>query len=277
MRYWTAQFGVTHANQSDSTNSLWEQDLSECGASDAVLAAVKMLPPGVALVLHRAMTLPADDSALRLVRFQRGVLATHNSGKIAEACASLNNGRPGPYWSPLSDYTSFAPHEIHDTLDANAVLKAVSASTSTCLPSLADDSGLFVPALGANSPGVRSARYDGPDSTDSRNVDKLLRLMEGVTDRSATMRATLALADLSGPLHKSVLLIKVSVKGFIAKEAQASRADCFGYDPVFIPAIFSESTNTFAQMTFADKLNCSPRGIALSMFHPFLNAYFVIR
>ena len=67
--------------------------------------------------------------------------------------------------------------ETGSSFAENARLKALGYSTETELPVLADDSGLEVFALGGK-PGVRSARYAGPDASDADRVRKLLLELE---------------------------------------------------------------------------------------------------
>ena len=69
--------------------------------------------------------------------------------------------------------------ETGETLLDNALIKARHAARVSRLPAIADDSGLEVDAL-RGAPGVQSARYAGPDATDSDNVRKLLAEMAGV-------------------------------------------------------------------------------------------------
>ena len=87
-------------------------------------------------------------------------------------------------------------HETGRTFEANAKIKAL--ALSRILPDqliLADDSGLVVPALGGR-PGVRSARFSGPNATNESNRIKLLRVMKKLKNaaRKAYFEATLVLA-----------------------------------------------------------------------------------
>ena len=82
--------------------------------------------------------------------------------------------------------------EPHCTFVENALAKARNAARHTGLPSLADDSGICVHALGGN-PGVNSAYYAGPQKSDSDNNAKLIIDLQGVSDRGAHYTAVLAL------------------------------------------------------------------------------------
>ena len=93
----------------------------------------------------------------------RVVLATGNSGKIAEMNAIL--GELGWIVVPQTTLGVTPADETGSTFEANAVLKARHAARATGLPALADDSGLEVDVL-AGAPGVRSARYAGEHASD---------------------------------------------------------------------------------------------------------------
>ena len=96
------------------------------------------------------------------------VMATHNKHKITELQRILE---------PLGIQVTTAElpevEETGTTFEENAQLKARSACRATGLPSVADDSGISVDALGG-APGVYSARYAGPDATDADRNQKLL-------------------------------------------------------------------------------------------------------
>lgn len=136
----------------------------------------------------------------------------------------------------------------------NARLKAVSVSTATGLPALADDSGLEVDVLGG-APGVRSARYAGLYGDDAANVAKLLDELAGAADRTARFRCVIVLRLPDG----IELVADGSVDGTIA--AERSGEGGFGYDPVFVPV--EGDGRTFAEMTADEKHAISHRGRAL--------------
>ncbi|HUS62832.1 MAG TPA: non-canonical purine NTP pyrophosphatase, partial [Acidimicrobiales bacterium] len=82
--------------------------------------------------------------------------------------------------------------ETGSTLEENARLKALALVAATGLPAIADDTGLEVRALDG-APGVYSARYSGAGATYASNVAKLVRELDGASDRSARFR-TVAIA-----------------------------------------------------------------------------------
>ena len=128
--------------------------------------------------------------------------------------------------------------ETGTTFAANAALKARFYARLSGLPTLADDSGLEVDALGGG-PGVRTRRYAGDQATDADNNAKLLAALAGLPSarRGARYRCVLALA-LPGNVGPRgglpVVLTRGTFSGRIAAEPRGSHG--FGYDPIFEPA-----------------------------------------
>jgi XTP/dITP diphosphohydrolase len=180
----------------------------------------------------------------------RLVLATANRDKAAEI-AALVNGRLELVPRP-PDVAEVA--ETESTLEGNARLKAVALTRATGLAALADDTGLEVAALGG-APGVYAARYAGEHSTYADNVEKLLRELEGVDDRSARFRTVIAVAFPDG----RELLAEGATDGVIARTPRGARG--FGYDPVFIP--LDGDGRTFAEMSADEKHAVSHRSRAI--------------
>ena len=94
----------------------------------------------------------------------RILLATNNAGKVREL-AVLLAGTPFVVASPTDEGIVLDVEETGATFEENAILKARAFAEASGLPSIADDSGLEVDALGGE-PGVRSARYAGPEASD---------------------------------------------------------------------------------------------------------------
>lgn len=153
--------------------------------------------------------------------------------------------------------------EVHATYTENAIAKARLANMGSHLPSLADDSGLEVEALGGK-PGVHSHRYAQAQigsatpitrgGQDHANTDLLLSEMaKAGGSRKAKFVAALALM-VEGILVHSI----GTLDGTIAEVPRGSNG--FGYDPVFIP---EGSTKTLAEMTDPEKNAISHRARAL--------------
>lgn len=155
------------------------------------------------------------------------------------------------------DYPGF-PEVVEDgaTFAENATKKARSASEFTGEWALADDSGLEVDALDG-SPGVWSARFAGEPTSDSRNNQKLVRLLAGIPAerRTARFRSVVALAGPGGELD----LVEGSIEGVILENLRGTGG--FGYDPLFfIPPL----GRTMAELTSEEKNGVSHRGRAMA-------------
>jgi XTP/dITP diphosphohydrolase len=145
--------------------------------------------------------------------------------------------------------------ETGSTLEENARIKAVALVDSVGLPSVADDTGLEVDALGG-APGVYSARYAGEDATYADNVAKLLRALDGVDAARRTARfATVAIARRP---DGEELITRGEVEGLIATAARGTGG--FGYDPIFVPT--EGDGRSFAELAAAEKHAVSHRGRA---------------
>lgn len=177
-------------------------------------------------------------------------MATNNSGKLREARAIA-----GDRLDILSlDDIGYKEEieETADTLEGNALIKARTIKEATGYDCFADDTGLMVDALDG-APGVYTARYAGPACSPDDNMERLLRELNGVSNRSARFKTCIALT-IDGEEH----LFEGTCEGNIAKEKSGSHG--FGYDPVFIS---SESGRCFAEMSEEEKNALSHRGRAL--------------
>jgi len=148
--------------------------------------------------------------------------------------------------------------EEGETFEANAVAKAKGFAAMTGLPTIADDSGLEVDALGGR-PGVFSARFAGPNANDDDNNRVLLEMLAHVPpfERTARYRCVIAFATPEAPVFAS----EGSVEGVIAPELRGTHG--FGYDPLFY---FPEYRGTFGQVG-PDMKDCvSHRARALAQF-----------
>lgn len=179
-------------------------------------------------------------------------LGTSNPGKLAELKALLASV-PVQLYTPQDFPGIGIPEETGATLEDNALLKARYYHAATGLPTLAEDSGLEVEALGGR-PGVLSARFAGPGASDAENVHSLLKALEKVSRREARFRTVVALII---PPDRE-LLFEGEVRGKIAFQPLGSHG--FGYDPVFMP---EGSERTFAQMLPEEKNKVSHRRRAL--------------
>jgi XTP/dITP diphosphohydrolase len=185
---------------------------------------------------------------------RRLLVATTNPGKQAEfrrLLAALDADVIGPDAIGLE----LDVPEPHDTYAENAVAKAIAYARASGLPTLADDSGIEVAGLGWG-PGVRSARWGGPDKAAS-----LLEALSGADDRRARMVCALALAQ-PGDGEPTVDVFSGVVDGVVATTPRG--AGGFGYDPIFeLP-----SGATTAELPEAAKDAISHRGRAVAAALP---------
>jgi XTP/dITP diphosphohydrolase len=181
-------------------------------------------------------------------------LASSNPGKLAEfkematSCPALTLGL-------LPDFSSFpAFDENAPTFSENAAGKALHYSQFTDVRIVADDSGLVVPAMGG-IPGVRSARYAGPNATDRERYEKLLvevRDLSGA-ERRAHFVCAIAVAQNMRP----ITVITARVDGQLLKSPRGENG--FGYDPIFEVI---ELRKTFAELSADQKNDIGHRGKA---------------
>jgi XTP/dITP diphosphohydrolase len=162
--------------------------------------------------------------------------------------------------------------ETGATFEANARLKARFGARATGLPTLADDSGLEVAALGGG-PGVRTRRYAGEAATDADNNDKLLAELAGLPPERRAARyvcvLALALPDVAGPLGGlPVRAVRGTCRGRIASQARGTGG--FGYDPVFEPISEPPGGRTLGLWTPEEKNRISHRGAAARRMSPIL-------
>jgi|TARA_Y100000034_G_scaffold34502_2_gene42344 XTP/dITP diphosphohydrolase len=144
--------------------------------------------------------------------------------------------------------------ETGTTFKENAFLKAHAIAKATDLPSVADDTGLEVDALGG-APGIFSARYSGENCTYEDNVKKLLNELSDVADDRRTAR----FKTVAVYVHKETeLSAEGVVEGVITEKAEGFGG--FGYDPVF--SVW-DMKKTYAQLADEEKNRVSHRGKAI--------------
>jgi len=181
------------------------------------------------------------------------VIATRNPHKLEEIIALFN--ADGLEVCSALDFPDIPDTiEDRDTLEDNAIKKAVELCETTGLTALADDSGLEVEALDG-APGVYSARYAGESCSYEDNNAKLLQELTGAANRRARFRTVIA---LSRP-GKEPLTVEGVCEGVILDELRGDHG--FGYDPLFAPDGFEE---TFAELPAETKNKISHRARALA-------------
>jgi len=184
---------------------------------------------------------------------QKIVLASSNPGKIREIQAMLAEH---PIL-PQSDFAIGDAEETGSTFVENAIIKARNASRHSGLPAIADDSGIVVDALNG-APGVYSARYAGPGSSDTDNLLKLLQDLEGVPEAQRSARFICVLVFMQHAADPTPLIAQGVWEGSIMTQPAGSNG--FGYDPIFwVPTHYCAS----AELPPEVKNRLSHRGQAL--------------
>jgi XTP/dITP diphosphohydrolase len=165
----------------------------------------------------------------------------------------------------LLDFPDYTPlPESDKSFEDNAVQKAVHASKTLHRWTLADDTGLVIPAL-QGAPGVRSARYAGENATDIDNRKKLLLDMKNLEDpqRQGYFECWIAIASPQG-LKKCVRGV---CEGTILTEEKGGKG--FGYDSLFVKYEYGKS---FAELTEDLKNRISHRRKAFDKLHLLLES-----
>jgi len=169
---------------------------------------------------------PASSKGQNWVKMKL-LIATHNEGKKQEYDRLLDG--LAMELASLGDLgVAEAVEENGSSYAENALLKARGYAMATGMPTLADDSGLEVDALGG-APGILSARYAGEGATDEQRYLLLLRQLKNVPDeqRTACFRCVIALAWPDGRVE----VAEGICEGRIAREPKGGHG--FGYDPIF--------------------------------------------
>ena len=188
------------------------------------------------------------------------VLATRNAGKLRELMPMFASAGLEAITLRDADIAPTAEEDALETaatFEGNALAKARYFQRLTGLPTVADDSGLVVTALGGE-PGVRSRRWSGRTDLDGAALDAannalLLSRLEGVDDRRARFVCAAAWVD-----GRRELVRLGECAGRIAKAA-TSGVHGFGYDPLFVA---DELHATFADVDREAKSRVSHRARA---------------
>ena len=193
----------------------------------------------------------------------RVVLATNNPKKLSELRRIVAETASDVQILGLADVPPYPePAETERAFEGNALLKARACVAATGLPALADDSGLAVDVLN-QMPGVRSARWAGPDASDEENNALLLRQLADVpaADRTARFVCAMALVLPDGAEHVRL----GEMQGRIAVSPAGQNG--FGYDPLFVADGY---TVTNGELEPSAKDAISHRGRAVRAIVPVL-------
>lgn len=175
------------------------------------------------------------------------VLASSNEHKVKE----INDIVKGSGLEFVLPPEGFDPIEDGETFEENSLKKAKAAWELSQTWSLADDSGLCIDALGGK-PGIHSARYA---ETPQKRIDKVLKEMEGISDRKAHFSCCMTLINPKGEVDFSYTGL---CKGTITDKARGTNG--FGYDPIFL---IEGRDKTMAELSEDEKNQISHRANAL--------------
>jgi len=189
------------------------------------------------------------------------LIATRSDGKLRElrhmfaaAGVAVMDLRDGG----IPETAAEADLETAATFEENALLKAHYFWSRSGMPTIADDSGLEVMALGG-APGVLSKRWSGRldlvgQALDDENNRLLLSRLGDGDDRRA--RYVCAAAFVDGARE---VVVRGETSGVITRVARGTNG--FGYDPYFES---EDLGKTFGEASAAEKERVSHRGRAIA-------------
>jgi XTP/dITP diphosphohydrolase len=191
----------------------------------------------------------------------RLVLATRNDHKLRELAQLMRPHELEPLPADVE-----LPPETGTTFAENALGKALVAAAATCLPAIADDSGIEAAAL-RGAPGVWSARYAGEHASDEENLAKLLDEVPDEGDRRVAYVCALAFVEPGGRRE----VVHGRCEGVLALQPRGNGG--FGYDPAFLPDDYPGAERTMAELSAEEKDAISHRGRAARKLARLLSAW----
>src|SRR4030095_5584824 len=195
------------------------------------------------------------------------IFATNNQHKVDEIRSMIGNSSLEIITLKEAGIDIDIP-EPFTTLEENASNKSrtiyeIESTNPAMIGCFSEDTGLEVEALNGE-PGVKSARYAGEEKSFDRNIEKLLRNLEGIENRKAKFRTVISLIiDAKETLFEGVC------EGAIGYSKKGNHG--FGYDPVFVP---HGSLHTFAEMNIGEKNKFSHRKKATDKLVAYLSNEF---
>jgi XTP/dITP diphosphohydrolase len=188
---------------------------------------------------------------------QKLIFATNNRNKVDEIRVALGQGFEIMSLEEASIDIDIA--EPHESLEANAREKSSAIYKLSGLDCFGEDTGLEVEALNGE-PGVKSARYADEQRSFEKNIEKLLRELNGKPNRNARFRTIISLIFRGDEYQFEGIC-----EGTILQKPSGSGG--FGYDPIFMPL---GSTKSFGEMRLEEKNLFSHRRKAMDKMISFL-------
>ncbi|EKV56826.1 RdgB/HAM1 family non-canonical purine NTP pyrophosphatase [Brachyspira hampsonii] len=190
------------------------------------------------------------------------VIATSNKHKLKEIESIFKGSVIKEILSMPSDIGEII--EDGNTFIENSLIKAKAVYYHTKLPSLADDSGLCVNALGGK-PGIYSARYGGESLGYKEKMQMLLDELKDKKDKTAYF-VTSAVCVLDDNYY---IAVEGRVNGKIIENPRGFEG--FGYDPIFQPDGYNI---TYAEMSLEEKNSMSHRSLAMNKMKNILSGIY---
>ncbi len=208
------------------------------------------------MICNRLMRMHLQRGYLVMINENTLFLASNNKKKMAEMQRILEPMGIKVVNAQMMGIELPEVDETGETFEENALLKAMSGMQVTGIPSVADDSGLMVDALGG-APGVYSARFAGEHGNDKKNNELLLEKMKNVPEGKRTAHYVSSICCVFPDGSK--ITARGECYGTIGFECDGNNG--FGYDPLFVV-----NGKAFGRYTPEEKDKISHRGKALRIF-----------
>lgn len=154
------------------------------------------------------------------------LFASNNKGKWLELAEDFKLAGIDLLFAPeIPEIGHLNLDENDETLEKNSEHKARQAFEQTGIPSLGDDSGIFIKELNG-APGVHSRRWFGAAEDDNSRNEKILKLMKDKTNRDVDLRTIFTLVTENGVVFQE----DITNKFYIADNIRGTQG--FGYDPI---------------------------------------------
>jgi len=186
------------------------------------------------------------------------IIATHNKNKVLEFKEKLSSKFLIKSLHDLNFIEDIPENE--NTIKENAIFKSKFVYNIFQSNVFSDDTGLEIEALN-NEPGVKSARYSGKKKDPSKNIELVLKKLDGISNRKARFKTVISLI-----VNNENYCFEGIVNGTIIDKPRGGMG--FGYDPIFVA---NNMNKTFAEITIDEKNKISHRAIATNKLIDFLN------
>jgi len=185
------------------------------------------------------------------------IIASHNENKILEFKKKLGNKFLIKSLRDLNFNEEIPENE--NSIKKNAIYKSKFIHNIFQSNVFSDDTGLEIEALN-NEPGVRSARYSGEIKNSEKNIQLVLKNLDGISNRKARFKTVISLI-----IGNKNYCFEGIINGIITDKPKGKMG--FGYDPIFVA---NNMNKTFAEITIEEKNKISHRAIATNKLIDFL-------